>query len=77
MKTGKTFWTRANWRREIRASVVLLATAQSFESIWNELFTTNASAAIRGFRKKRKRQAHDFVDNVMCGSKTSSTESFP
>jgi hypothetical protein len=69
MKTGKTFWTRANWRREIRASVVLPATAQSFESIWNELFTTNASAVIRGFRKKRKRQAHDFVDNVILKNK--------
>jgi hypothetical protein len=65
MKMGKTFWTRANWRRVIKASIVLPAIAQSFESIWNKLSTTNASAVIQGFRKKRKRQAHDFVDNVM------------
>jgi hypothetical protein len=60
MKMGKTSWTKVNWRRETRISVVPLAMVRNSDSIWNRFFTTSASDVIQ-----KKRQAPAFVGNVM------------
>jgi hypothetical protein len=67
MKTGKMSWTKLNWRKEIRVSVVLPVMVQNSESIWSRLFTTSASAAIGNSKKRGKRQAHDFVESATFG----------
>jgi hypothetical protein len=65
MKTGKTFWTKVNSRKEIKTSVALPVIVQNPDPIWNRPFTINALAVTQNTRKKRRRQAPGTVGNVM------------
>jgi hypothetical protein len=65
IKTGKTSWTKANWRKEKRASAVLPVIDRIRESTWNRLFTISASVVIGRLQKKIRRQVPVIAGDVI------------